>query len=124
MSSTWTSTDVTNIKNIFNLEYQYVRRIEHALTDFETQYGADAIAVIQGKIADALALRVKIAEIEQSSDYGITSQSVPAFYSFTRKEGTEVTGYQNAYDSIRQSISNELRLRDIARINTTRIIRA
>lgn len=122
--STWTATDVTNIKTLFNLEYKYVRRIEEALTDFEAQYGATAIADIQTKITDAIALKEQIATIEQSSDYGVTSQSVPSFYSFTRKEGSEISGYRNAYDSVRQSIINELRLKDVARINTSRIIRA
>jgi len=122
--STWTSQDVTDIKTLFNLDYKYVRRIEGALTDFETQYGAGAITDIQGKIDDALALKVIIDAIQQSADYGVTSQSVPSFYSITRKEGTEVAGYQNAYDSLKQSISSELNLKDIARINTTRIIRA
>lgn len=124
MTQTWTNTDVANIKTLFNLEYKYVRRIEEALTDFETQYGANAIADIQTKITDAIALKEQIATIEQSSDYGVTSQSVPSFYSFTRKEGSEITGYRNAYDSVRQSIINELRLKDVARINTSRIIRA
>lgn len=124
MTQTWTATDVTNIKNLFNLEYKYVRRIEEALTDFEAQYGATAIADIQTKITDAIALEEQIATIEQSSDYGVTSQSVPSFYSFTRKEGSEITGYRNAYDSAKQSIINELRLKDVARINTSRIIRA
>ena len=124
MTQTWTNTDVTNIKTIFNLEYKYVQRIEEALRDFENQYGANAIADIQTKITDAIALKEQIATIEQSSDYGVTSQSVPSFYSFTRKEGSEITGYRNAYDSVRQSIINELRLKDVARINTSRIIRA
>ena len=124
MTTTWTNTDVANIKTLFNLEYKYVRRIEEALTDFEAQYGANAIADIQTKITDAIALKEQIATIEQSSDYGVTSQSVPSFYSFTRKEGSEITGYRNAYDSVRQSIINELRLKDVARINTSRIIRA
>jgi hypothetical protein len=122
--STWTATDVTNIKTIFNLEYKYVQRIEEALTDFENQYGATAIADLQAKINEAIALKATIAGIEQSANSGITSQSVPGFYSFTRKEGTEVRGYRNAYDSLKQTISNELRLQDVARINTTRIIRA
>ena len=122
--STWTATDVSNIKTLFNLEYRYVDRIESALTDFESQYGATAIADIQTKINEAIALKATIAGIEQSSDFGVTSQSVPSFYSFSRKEGTEVSGYRNAYDSLRQTISNELRLQDVARINTTRIIRA
>ena len=122
--STWTATDVSNIKTLFNLEYRYVDRIESALTDFENQYGATAIADLQTKINEAIALKATIAGIEQSSDFGVTSQSVPSFYSFSRKEGTEVSGYRNAYDSLRQSISNELRLQDVARINTTRIIRA
>ena len=124
MTTTWTATDVTNIKTLFNLEYKYVQRIEEALTDFENQYGATAIADIQTKITDAIALKTTIAGIEQSSDYGITQQSVPNFYSFSRKEGTEIAGYRNAYDSPKQSISNELRLKDVAKINTTRIIRA
>ena len=122
--STWTATDVTNIKTIFNLEYKYVRRIEEALTDFENQYTATAIADLQTKINEAIALKATIAGIEQSADFGVTSQSVPSFYSFTRKDGTEVSGYRNAYDSLKQTISNELRLQDVARINTTRIIRA
>jgi hypothetical protein len=122
--STWTATDVTNIKTIFNLEYKYVRRIEEALTDFENQYGATAIDDIQAKINEAIALKATIAGIEQSADFGVTSQSVPSFYSITRKDGTEVSGYRNAYDSLKQTISNELRLQDVARINTTRIIRA
>tara|TARA_R110002126_G_scaffold178014_1_gene326949 strand:+ start:728 stop:1099 length:372 start_codon:yes stop_codon:yes gene_type:complete len=122
--STWTATDVSNIKTLFNLEYRYVDRIESALTDFESQYGATAIADIQTKINEAIALKATIAGIEQSSDFGVTSQSVPSFYSFSRKEGTEVSGYRNAYDSLKQTISNELRLQDVARINTTRIIRA
>lgn len=122
--STWTATDVSNIKTLFNLEYRYVDRIESALTDFENQYGATAIADLQTKINEAIALKATIAGIEQSADFGVTSQSVPSFYSFTRKEGTEVSGYRNAYDSLKQAISNELRLQDVARINTTRIIRA
>jgi hypothetical protein len=122
--STWTATDVANIKTIFNLEYKYVQRIEESLTDFENQYGATAIADLQTKINEAIALKATIAGIEQSADFGVTSQSVPSFYSFTRKDGTEVSGYRNAYDSLKQTISNELRLQDVARINTTRIIRA
>jgi hypothetical protein len=122
--STWTATDVANIKTIFNLEYKYVRRIEEALTDFENQYTATAIADLQTKINEAIALKATIAGIEQSADFGVTSQSVPSFYSITRKDGTEVSGYRNAYDSLKQTISNELRLQDVARINTTRIIRA
>jgi hypothetical protein len=122
--STWTATDVTNIKTIFNLEYKYVQRIEEALTDFENQYTATAIADLQTKINEAIALKATIAGIEQSADFGVTSQSVPSFYSITRKDGTEVSGYRNAYDSLKQTISNELRLQDVARINTTRIIRA
>ena len=122
--STWTESDVTNIKNIFNLEYKYVQRIEESLTAFENQYGATAIADLQTKIASAIALKTTIASIEQSADFGVTQQSVPSFYSFSRKEGSEVSGYRNAYDSLKQTISNELGLRDVARINTTRIIRA
>ena len=124
MTTTWTSTDVSNIKTLFNLEYKYVRRIEEALTDFETQYGATAIADIQAKITSAKELRAKIAAIEQSSDYGVTSQSVPGFYSFSRKEGTEVSGYYNALNSIKQAIVSELGIQNIARINTSKIIRA
>lgn len=124
MTTTWTATDVSNIKTLFNLEYRYVDRIESALTDFESQYDTTAMADLQAKINEAIALKATIAGIEQSSDFGVTSQSVPSFYSFSRKEGTEVSGYRNAYDSLRQTISNELRLQDIARINTTRIIRA
>ena len=45
--STWTATDVSNIKTIFNLEYKYVQRIEDSLTAFENQYGATAIAELQ-----------------------------------------------------------------------------
>jgi hypothetical protein len=122
--STWTATDVTNIKAIFNLEYKYVQRIEESLTAFENQYGATAIADLQTKITSAIALRTTIAGIEQSSDYGVTSQSVTSFYSITRKEGSEIAGYQNAYASLKQSISSELRLQDVARINTSKIIRA
>jgi hypothetical protein len=124
MTQTWTATDVSNIKTIFNLEYRYVDRIESALTDFESQYSATAMADLQTKINEAIALKATIAGIEQSADFGVTSQSVPSFYSFSRKEGTEVSGYRNAYDSLKQTISNELRLQDVARINTTRIIRA
>ena len=124
MTTTWTATDVSNIKTLFNLEYRYVDRIESAFTDFENQYGATAIADLQTKINEAIALKATIAGIEQSADFGVTSQSVPSFYSITRKEGTEVSGYRNAYDSLKQTISNELRLQDVARINTTRIIRA
>ena len=122
--STWTSQNVTDIKNLFFLDYKYVRRIEEALTDFETQYGASAIADIQSKITSAKDLRAKIAAIEQSGDYGVTSQSVPGFYSFTRKEGTEISGYYNALNSIKQAIISELRIQNIARINTSKIIRA
>jgi hypothetical protein len=122
--STWTATDVTNIKTIFNLEYKYVQRVEESLTAFENQYGATAIADLQSKITSAIALKTTIAGIEQSADFGVTSQSVPNFYSFSRKEGSELSGYKNAYDSLKQSISSELGLKDIARINTTRIIRA
>lgn len=124
MTQTWTATDVNNIKTIFNLEYKYVQRIEEALTAFENQYTATAIADLQTKIKSAIALKATIAGIEQSSDFGVTSQSVPSFYSITRAEGTEVRGYRNAYDSLKQTISNELGLRDVARINFTRIIRA
>lgn len=124
MTTTWTATDVTNIKTIFNLEYKYVQRIEDSLTAFENQYGATAIADLQTKITSAITLRTTIAGIEQSSDYGVTSQSVPSFYSFTRKEGSEIAGYKNAYASLKQSISSELRLQDVARINTSKIIRA
>lgn len=122
--ATWTANDITNLKTIFNLEYCYVRRLEEAFTDFENNYGATAVIDIQSKITEAIALKASINAIEQSADYGITSQSVPAFYSFTRKEGSEIMGYQNAYNSIKQSLINELKLKDVARINTSRIIRA
>lgn len=122
--STWTSQNVTDIKNLFFLDYKYVRQIEEALTDFENQYGATAIADIQAKITSAKDLRAKIAAIEQSGDYGVTSQSVPNFYSFTRKQGTEVSGYYNALNSLKQSIISELRIENIARINVSKIIRA
>jgi len=124
MTTTWTATDVTNIKTLFNLEYRYVDRIEYALTAFENQYGATAIADLQTKINEAIALKATIAGIEQSADNGVTSVSIPAFASWTRKDGTEVSGYRNAYDSLKQTISNELRLQDVARINTSKIIRA
>ena len=122
--STWTATDVSNIKTIFNLEYKYVQRIEESLTDFENQYGATAMADLQTKITDAIALKATIAGIEQSADYGVIQQSVPSFYSFIRKEGSEIAGYQNAYTSLKQSVISELRLQDVARINTSKIIRA
>lgn len=142
--STWTTTDVTNIKTLFNLEYKYVRRIQNALTDFETQYGADAIADIQGKITAATVLRSKLdqitmglalgkskndivsaADFVSAVEYGIISQAVPDFYSISRDSPESlILGFQNAYDSIKQAISSELNLKDIARINTTRIIRA
>lgn len=122
--STWTATDVTNIKTILNLEYKHVQRIEESLTAFENQYGATAITDLRTKITSAIALKATIAGIEQSSNYGVTSQSMPSFYSFSRKEGSEVSGYRNAYDSLKQSIRSELKLEDIARINTSKIIRA
>jgi hypothetical protein len=142
--STWTATDVSNIKTIFNLEYKYVQRIEESLTDFENQYGAIPMADIQGKVTAATVLRSKLDQITMglaagkskdeivSSDdfvsaveYGIISQAVPNFYSFTRgNPETLISGYQNAYTSLKQSVISELRLQDVARINTSKIIRA
>lgn len=142
--STWTATDVTNIKTLFNLEYKYVQRIEDSLRDFENQYGAIPMADIQGKITAANVLRAKLDQITMglaagktkeeivsaddfvsAVEYGIISQAVPDFYSFTRDSAESlISGFQNAYTSLKQTISNELILRDVARINTTRIIRA
>ncbi|MFN7810850.1 MAG: hypothetical protein ACK5QB_20135 [Pseudanabaena sp.] len=144
MTTTWTATDVTNIKTLFNLEYKYVRRIEEALTDFENQYGATAMTDIQGKVNAATVLRSKLDQITMGLaagkskedivtaadfvnpvEYGIISQSVPNFYSLTRANPEDlISGFQNAYTSLKQSISSEFDLKNIARINTTRIIRA
>ena len=142
--STWTATDVSNIKTIFNLEYKYVQRIEDSLTAFENQYGAIPMADIQTKITAAKVLREKLdqitmglaagkskedivtaADFVSAVEYGIISQAVPSFYSLTRANPESlVSGFNNACISLKQSIISELRLQDVARINTSKIIRA
>ena len=121
--ATWTANDVTRIREYLNLSYSYNERIQYALRDFESQYGATGIADVQAKLAELDALSVEVANITNSGDYGILSQSVPNYYSFSRRSGSEIEGRTQSILSAKQWIVRNLYLQDVANIGGYNVIR-
>lgn len=121
--ATWTANDVTRIRDYLNLSYGYKERIETTLTSFETQYGASAITDVQTRLNMLDTLSAELATITNSGDYGILSQSVPNYYSFTRRSGAEVEGKLQSIASAKQWIVRNLWLQDIANVGGMNVIR-
>lgn len=124
MTQTWTTADRDRVIEHLNLTLDKLDAVETALTRYENRYGATAIAAVQAKLLLLDDYQAKLLAIRTSPDLGVTSQSVPGFYSFTRSAGSEIEGIRNQYNQERQWVVIRLGLSHYATIGQGKVSRA
>ena len=122
--STWTTSDRDRIMIYLDLTLDNISTIENALISYENSYGSTAIVSLQAKLTLLDTYSAQLLTIRTSGDLGVTSQSVPGFYSFTRTAGTEISGVQNQYNQERQWALRRLGLSHYATIGQGKVSRA
>ena len=124
MTQTWTTSDRDLLIKHLDLTRREYGLIESTLTSYESSYGASAIIEVRSKLTSCETLQTSIDTKKQSSDYGITSQSVSGFYSWSKKEGTEIEGITQAYNAARHWLVKNLGLQSYCRIGQGKLSRA
>jgi hypothetical protein len=120
--STWTNNDRDRIVKYLNLTRDYYSLIESTLTNYEALYGASAITEVQSKL-DGLdnyndpdnPKSIKSQMTDGSS--GVTSQSVPSFYSITKQSGSDLRATMALYNGDRQWLIDNLKLQNYASLS-------
>ena len=119
--ATWTINDRDRIIEYLNLTFDLIPLIETALTNYETAYGASAIVKIQAKLTNLDAYRASISSAMLGGELGITSQSVPGFYSITKSTGSDLRATMALSSSAKQWLITNLRLQNYASLSSKQI---
>lgn len=120
--STWTNNDRNRIVKYLNLTRDYYSLIESTLTTYEDTYGASAITEVQSKL-DGLddyndpdnpkSIKAQMTD----GSLGVTSQSVPSFYSITKQSGSDLRATMVLYNGDRQWLIDNLQLQNYASLS-------
>ena len=116
--STWTTNDRDRIVRYLNLTRDHYNLIESTLTSYESEYGASAITEVQSKLTGLDTYKTSIDSQMTNGSIGVTSQSVPSFYSITKQSGSDVRATMALYNSDRQWLIDNLRLQNYASLNS------
>lgn len=119
--STWTTNDRDRIVKYLNLTRESYTTIESSLTSYESSYGASAITEVQSKLTSLDTNKASIDAKQTDGSIGITSQSVPDFYSITKTSGSDLRALMTLYNSDRQWLIDNLRLQNIASLSGKQI---
>jgi hypothetical protein len=122
MTQTWTNNDRDRIVKYLNLTRDYYSLIESTLTNYEALYGASAITEVQSKL-DGLddyndpdnpkSIKSQMTD----GSLGVTSQSVPSFYSITKQSGSDLRATMALYNGDRQWLIDNLKLQNYASLS-------
>ena len=119
--STWTTNDRNRIVKYLNLTRDYYSLIESTLTSYETDYGASAITEVQSKLTGLDTYKASIDSQMTDGSIGVSSQSVPSFYSITKSSGSDVRATLALYNSDRQWLIDNLGLQNYASLSGKQI---
>jgi hypothetical protein len=119
--STWTTNDRDRIIKYLNLTRAYYDLIESTLTSYESTYGASAITEVQSKLTGLDTYKATIDTQLTDSSLGVSSQSVPGFYSITKSAGSDNRATMALYNSDRQWLIDNLGLQNYASLNSKQI---
>ena len=119
--STWTVNDRDRIIEYLNLTPDIIQMIESSLTNYESSYGASAIAKVQLKLAVLDNYKIIIEGLLTDGSVGITSQSVPGFYSITKRAGSDLSATMTSSRSAKQWLIVNLRLQNYASLSSKQI---
>jgi hypothetical protein len=119
--STWTTNDRDRIVKYLNLTRDYYNLIESTLTSYETEYGASAITGVQSKLTGLDTYKASIDSQMTDGSLGVTSQSVPSFYSITKQSGSDIRATMALYNSDRQWLIDNLGLQNYASLSGKQI---
>jgi hypothetical protein len=122
--TTWTTNDRDRVITYLDLTLDKIDAVENALTRYEQRYGVTAIVGLQTKLTLLDTYSSQLLALRLSADSGVTSQSVPGFYSYTRTAGSESDGLQNQFNQERQWVVIRLGLSHYATIGQGKVSRA
>jgi hypothetical protein len=117
MTQTWTTNDRDRIVKYLNLTRDYYSLIESTLTSYEDTHGASAISEVQSKLDGLDAYKTTIDGQMTDGSIGLTSQSVPSFYSFTKQSGSDLRATMALYNGDRQWLIDNLQLQNYASLS-------
>ena len=118
---TWTVNDRDRIIEYLNLTIESEKLIERTLTNYETAYGASAIVKVQAKLTSLDGYKATILSGMTSGELGLTSQSVPGFYSITKSAGSDLRATMALSSSAKQWLITNLRLQNYASLSSKQI---
>ena len=118
---TWTVNDRDRIIDYLNLTLESIALIERTLTNYEATYGASAIVKVQSKLTNLDTYRTSISSAMLGGELGITSQSVPGFYSITKSTGSDLRATMALSSSAKQWLITNLRLQNYASLASKQI---
>lgn len=118
MTTTWTTNDRDRIVKYLNLTRDYYGLIESTLTSYESDYGASAITEVQSKLTGLDTYKASIDSRMTDGSIGVSSQSVPSFYSITKQSGSDIRATMALYNSDRQWLIDNLKLQNYASLNS------
>ena len=117
MTQTWTNNDRDRIVKYLNLTRDYYTLIENTLTTYEDTYGASAITEVQSKLDGLDTYKTTIDGQMTDGSLGVTSQSVPSFYSITNLSGSDLRATMALYNGDRQWLIDNLQLQNYASLS-------
>ena len=119
--STWTTNDRDRIVKYLNLTRDYYDLIESTLTSYESDYGASAITEVQSKLTGLDTYKASIDSQMTDGSIGVSSQSVPSFYSITKSSGSDIRATMALYNSDRQWLIDNLGLQHYASLTSKQV---
>lgn len=119
--ATWTINDRDRIIEYLNLTLEDIKLIERILTNYENRYGVEAIAKVQSKLTLLDTYKASIETSLSNGEIGITSQSVPGFYSITKRAGASLGATMSLSASAKQWLITNLRLQNYASLSSKQI---
>ena len=119
--STWATNDRDRIVKYLNLTRDYYDLIESTLTSYESDYGASAITEVQSKLTGLDTYKASIDSQMTDGSIGVSSQSVPSFYSITKSSGSDIRATMALYNSDRQWLIDNLGLQHYASLTSKQV---
>ena len=119
--ATWTVNDRDRIIEYLNLTPNVIQTIESSLTSYEANYGASAIAKVQLKLSSLDNYKTIIDNLLTDGSIGITNQSVPGFYTITKRAGSDLNATMALSRNAKQWLITNLRLQNYASLSSKQI---
>ena len=119
--ATWTINDRDRIIEYLNLTLDSIPLIERTLTNYEAVYGSSAIVKVQAKLTSLDSYKATISGYMTGGELGITSITVPSFYSITKSAGSDLRATMALSSSAKQWLITNLRLQNYASLSSKQI---